>query len=284
MQRLLVATDLTARSDRALDRAVALSRDFRLELTVLHVVDEELPARVADRAKADAEAAIADQLESYAGLDRQLLAVKVMFGNAVKEILLEAERTDADLVVMGTHRKDYEGLSELFLGTTVERVIRHGRQPVLVAKDPATKPYRRALVAVDFSAYSRRAVEFAAKITQNGELMLVHAYEIPFKSLFLGRSAGEDLPKIERLQVDSLLHEEMQAFLRAFPDLPANVRHTMHEGSPRAVITRQVEELRPDLLVLGTHGRTGVAHALLGSVAEALLSEPPCDVLAVKAW
>ena len=58
----------------------------------------------------------------------------------------------------------------------------------------------------------------------------------------------------------------------------------MEEGAVREVIGRQVSRLNPDLLVIGTHGRTGVAHAFLGSVAEDLLKNPPCDVLVVKAW
>jgi nucleotide-binding universal stress UspA family protein len=58
----------------------------------------------------------------------------------------------------------------------------------------------------------------------------------------------------------------------------------MGRGRAPEVIRAEVERLRPDLLIVGTHGRTGVPHAIIGSVAEDLLSAPPCDVMAVKAW
>jgi nucleotide-binding universal stress UspA family protein len=58
----------------------------------------------------------------------------------------------------------------------------------------------------------------------------------------------------------------------------------MQEGPVREVIHRRVELLKSDLLVIGTRGRAGAAHASLGSVAGDLLRDPPCDVLAVKSW
>ncbi len=91
------------------------------------------------------------------------------------------------------------------------------------------------------------------------------------------------MTKARRKQMKSMLEDEMQALLASLPT-PPNLQTVMREGTVREVISEQVKTLRPDLLVIGTHGRTGVAHALLGSVAEDLLSDPPCDVLAVKAW
>ena len=76
----------------------------------------------------------------------------------------------------------------------------------------------------------------------------------------------------------------MAAFLDSFQPKGLMIERAMQEGSAREVIHRQINQLKPDLLVVGTHGRTSIAHALLGSVAEDLLSQPPCDVLAVKAW
>ena len=64
----------------------------------------------------------------------------------------------------------------------------------------------------------------------------------------------------------------------------ANIRKVICHGDPRSVLRTEVDRLTPDLLVLGTHGRVGISHALLGSVAEDFLNKPPCDVLAVKAW
>jgi len=282
MKKLLMATDLSPRSDRALNRALALSDEWKAQLVILHVVDEELPSSVADRFKAEAESAIDDQLDAFPTLKRENITRKIVFGSGYKDILQEADESGVDLIVMGTHRD--EALGDLFLGTTVERVIRRGNDPVLVARNQMRGPYRRVLVGVDFSVYSRRAVEFALKFVPRGEIFLVHAFDVPFKGFRTGRSTLEEESKIHQQQMDTMLAEEMQAFLASFPSPPTSMKRIMLEGTVRDVISDQVKTLRPDLLVIGTHGRTGVAHALLGSVAEDLLSDPPCDVLAVKAW
>ena len=281
MKRLLAATDLSPRSDRALNRALALSDEFKAELTVLHVVDEELPPAVAERLREEAEAAMDDQLDAVPTLDSKRLTRKAVLGTGFRDILREADERDVDLVIMGTHRE--ETLRDLFLGTTVERVIRRGNDPVLVVKTRVKGPYRRVLVGVDFSVYARRAVEFALKFVPGGEIFLVHAFDVPFKSFIHGQASRDEVTKARRKQMKSMLEDEMQALLASLPT-PPNLQTVMREGTVREVISEQVKKLRPDLLVIGTHGRTGVAHALLGSVAEDLLSDPPCDVLAVKAW
>ena len=282
MKRLLMATDLSPRSDRALNRALALSDELKAQLVVLHVVDEELPSSVADRLKETAESAIDDQLDSFPTLKRENITRKVVFGTGFRDILKEADESETELIVMGTHRD--ESLGDLFLGTTVERVIRRGNDPVLVVKNRVKGPYRRVLVGVDFSVYSRRAVEFALKFVPQGEIFLVHAFDVPFKGFISGRSALDEVTKKHQEQMDAMLEEEMQAFLASLTSPPTSLKRIMLEGTVWEVIAGQVEKLRPDLLVIGTHGRTGVANALLGSVAEDLLSNPPCDVLAVKAW
>ena len=81
-----------------------------------------------------------------------------------------------------------------------------------------------------------------------------------------------------------MIDEEMATFLASLEVNEPKLHRVMQEGSAQEVLHRQISRLEPDLLVIGTHGRTGVAHAFLGSVAEDLLRAPPCDVLAVKAW
>ena len=80
------------------------------------------------------------------------------------------------------------------------------------------------------------------------------------------------------------VEEELAAFLARLGDrLPPHKRLVV-EGSASEVLLHLAGRLPADLLVAGTHGRTGVAHALLGSVAEDLLLQAHCDVLVAKAW
>jgi len=186
------------------------------------------------------------------------------------------------MIVLGVHRED--AFKDMFRGTTAERVIRAGNVPALLVKDRVSGPYRRIMVGVDFSVYSRRAVEFAVKFVPSGEFHLVHAYDVPFKGFLHGHDTVREFSKQQQAQFQQMIDGEMATFLASLDAKAPKLERVMQEGTVREVIHQQISRLMPDLLVIGTHGRTGVAHAFLGSVAEDLLRDPPCDVLAVKAW
>lgn len=102
-----------------------------------------------------------------------------------------------------------------------------------------------------------------------------------------GLASGEIQDKVDKQYEDKfeqMINGEMAMFLVGLKTNAPNLERVVQEGMVREVIQRQTGRQKPDLLVIGTHGRTGVAHAFLGSVAEDLLKDPPCDVLAVKAW
>ncbi len=282
MKRLLVATDLSARSDRALDRALDLSRTLNAELTIVHVVDDDQPASMADAQKSAAEAAIRDHVARIAPDDSDRITTEVVFGKAYVEIIELTEKIGAEFIVVGMRRNN--GAGDLFRGTTVERIIRASTVPVLLVRDRADTPYANVMVGVDFSVYSRRAVEFAVRLVPSGAFRLVHAYDVPFKGFLFGQDARREISKQHEQQFKTMIDEEMATFLGSVEAKPAKLERIMQMGTVQEVIQDQTSRLKPDLLVIGTHGRTGVAHAFLGSIAEDLLRDPPCDVLAVKAW
>ncbi len=282
MKRILMATDLSARSDRAFARAMHLARDHQAELTIVHVVDESLPAPIADAQGDAARQAIEAQVAADRGDATFPISIEVVFGRPYLDILEMSERQDAELVILGLHRED--AFKDMFRGTTAERVIRAGNAPVLLVKEPANRPYKKIMVGVDFSVYSRRAIEFAVAFVPTGVFHLVHAFDVPFKGFAYGHDTRRGATKQHQLQFQKMIDEEMETFLAGVEPKAPKVQTAMQEGTVRDVIDKQVARLQPDLLVVGTHGRTGVAHAFLGSVAEDLLRDPPCDVFAVNAW
>ncbi len=282
MKSILIATDLSARSDRALDRAVILAQARGARLTVVHIVDQDLPASLADAQKQAAHDAISSHLATLASGDEPQVSIAVVFGHSGSNILDMAANVAAELIVVGVPRED--AFKDMFRGTTAERIIRAGDVPVLLVKDRATTPYRRIMVGVDFSVYSRRAVEFAVSFVPDGHFHLVHAYDVPFKGFLYGHDTRREVTKQHQVQLEQMINGEMATFLASVPAAGAKLEQIMQEGAPRSVIAEQARRLSPDLLIIGTHGRTGVAHAFLGSVAEDLLRTPPCDVLAVRAW
>lgn len=281
MKSILMATDLSARSDRALERAVGLASDDGAALSIVHVLDEDLPALANARQKA-AEQATQEHVDTLTASNGPSISIEVVFGRAYVDILEMSEKVEAEMIVLGVHRED--AFKDMFRGTTAERVIRAGNVPVLLVKDRVSGPYQRIMVGVDFSVYSRRAVEFAVSFVPSAEFYLVHAYDVPFKGFLYGNDTRRQVSKQHQLQFQQMVEEEMATFLASFETKAPKLERVMQEGMVQDVIHRQINRLKPDLLVIGTHGRTGVAHAFLGSVAEDLLRDPPCDVLAVKAW
>jgi len=278
LARVLVATDLSARSDRAIGRAVIQARAAGAALTILHVVDADLPRPVADRRIEEARALIAEHASSLPDAAASP-EIRVVAGRDHVDILEAAEAIGADLIVLGVHRNQSRAL---FHGTTVERVIRGGTRSVLMVKERPRAVYRRVLVGVDFSEASRRAVEFAMRLAPGEDLHLVHAFEVPFKGFLSGDEVRRDVRREHEQELVRFMRQGPAA-LRALADGPPDqVRYHLGQGTAREVLCTHVESMRPDLLVVGTHGRGALAHAVLGSVAVDVLCDPPCDVLAVR--
>lgn len=280
MRSILLASDLTARSDRAFARAAQLAEAHGAALTVLHVVDEDLLERVAHDLVIEAEARLADQRAGLTGGQAQHVAIRVVSGKSDQTLLEEAEAVDADLIVVGAHRP--ERIAG-FRGTTAERALRLGARPVLLVANPVTRPYTDIVAAVDFSLSARLALETGLRLAPDARVTAVHAYHVPFSG-FLGSALRTATRQAAAARLRTLIETEMSALIETTPGGPGRVRSRLVEAGPVEAITRLCRETKPDLVVLGTHGRTGVSHAVLGSVAEAVLRNPPCDVLAVKAW
>jgi len=282
MKKFLMATDLSARSDRALERAVMLAQDHEAYLTIAHVIDEDLPSALSDAQEDAAKHAIHEYVDKLAAGKRDRISIEVVCGRAHADILDMSEKAEADLVILGMHRED--AFKDRFRGTTAERIIRAGGVPVLLVKDRVIRPYQQVIVGVDFSAFSRRAVEFAVQFVPSGKFHLVHAYGVPFEGFLYGHDTKRQVAKLQEVEFEKMINEEMATFLASLDGKVAGVERVMKQGTVREVIFEQARRLKPDLVVMGTHGRTGIAHAFLGSVAEDLLRAPPCDVLAVKSF
>ena len=279
MKKILMATDLTARSDRALQRAVMLAHEFAAKLKILHIVDESLLESVTLQHEAAAKSAIAAQVAALPLAVDLSISQDVIRGFDFCDISVRATEFEAELIVLGIHRHKTRGL---FQGTTAERVVRYGTLPVLVVKDTPREAYKRVLVAADLSEHSHAAIALAAKIAPKGDIYLLHAAHRPFTA-FLGREAQNQLIRDERTRISAEIDKVTQRLASELGTATPRFEILFKEGDVRRVIRDQVTALKPDLLAVGTHGRTGLAHLIIGSVAEDLLADAPVDVLAVKA-
>lgn len=202
-------------------------------------------------------------------------------------ILHYAEQHDVDLIVMGTHGR--RGLSRLLLGSTAREVVQLAPCPVLtVRRGPAGAPPSRlqdggVLVAIDFSDTSREALRHAVRLADALDLRLdlLHVIEDLFRPVGYGytlRSVYDVEPDIEERLAEAMgvFRQEVASDFRNYGPIE------ILPGPPAKAIVEVADRLGSGLIVLGTKGRRGFDHLVLGSVAEAVIRTAPCPVLSIK--
>lgn len=264
-ETFLLATDLSARSDRATDRAFVLAKQLSASLVVLHVVDADAdPAELQQRAS--------EALDSVAGLDGRRAEMVLRQGRVDEEILKLAEDRSAALIITGAAR--FNHVRDYFLGTAVDHLVRHSPVPVLVVKRRASRPYRRLLVATDFSEPARQALETAARLFPDAALTAWHNCHATYEAWLDQEETA--------LELKREAEEEMAAFLSRADIGGRPVETAIDAGELHRSASEKVRKGDFDLLVLGTHGRGGFAHATIGSRAAELLQSADCDTLMVR--
>lgn len=276
--RLLLATDLSARCDRALDRASLLAATWRAELIVLNVLEEAQPPDLLLRSP-PGEAGTIDEL-ALRQIEHDLAApdvpvsIHLARGNVEDAIRDLARSEDCGLVVTGMARN--EAFGRFLLGSTVQRLARSLETPLLVVRNRARHDYRRIVVATDLSESSREALQTAARLFPRAELVVHHAHQGPLRGLADRPGSAETTCRaIER---DELARFVADCGLAAESRIRVAARH----GALETTLTALVREYAADLVVIGSHGRSGLIQTLLGSTAARLLDWLTCDTLLVR--
>jgi len=273
---MLVASDLTGRSVYPLQRAVQLKAESDCQLTVLHVVEHGLTAQILERRRTEADAQLEGWKRTLSEASQPGIGISVEVGDPFAAIVEVLQAGRIDLAVVGGPGK--RGLKELFTGTTAERVIRFSHVPVLMVNRHPDGPYKRVIVAVDFSQGSQRALEWACRVAPHAEIRLVHAWQSPLWE------AGSDEPQTDAA-TERLREQEVQQ-LRAMIARVAGGRTfalEIVEDGPFAALRNAIGVFNADLLAMGTHTRTRLATAMVGSLAQEFLAAGACDVLVAKA-
>lgn len=264
---ILVATDLSPRCDRAVDRAAMLGRQIGTPVIALHVAGEE---------KADDERRLEQRRQ-------ELLA---QCGDLAVELLVErgrdvpatiahvAEERGCAVIVTGVAR--FNDARDYLLGTAIDVLVRETSIPVLVVKQRPRAPYRRIVAATDFSANSGRALEVSAALLPEAAIRAIHASHSAYET-WLDKDATLEF-------ITERAEQEMREFLAGLPEpVRSRTEARIEIGEIESALMLGMKELDGDLLALGTHGRSALAHAALGSRASDILRSLPYDALIVKA-
>ncbi|SFE16663.1 Nucleotide-binding universal stress protein, UspA family [Nitrosomonas sp. Nm166] len=278
---LLLAYDLSSRCDRALDRAVQLTRDWKAELLVVHAIDpvhatrytkltQELPSwRRPENYQTVVERRLSLDLEA----DEVKAKVYVAEGVPCEVVLKAAHQENSGLVITGLGHD--EPLVRIQLGSTVDELLRELPIPLMIVRRRVRGPYQHVVIATDLSPASRPALETAVRWFSDARLTLFHAYE----------GAGLERDASANNAWSRTAHSQCESFL-AGTVIEPSVMHRLHrvieKGQPGALLCDYVHHEEVDLVVLGTHGRGGLLKTLIGSTAENLLHLLECDTMVVR--
>jgi len=265
MDTLLFATDLSARSARAIPRVADLLQRFSPKLILLHVMDDDRPSMLVESESREVRRLLKELVAEHFSEHEAGSESIVLAGHPAEQVVEAADEKDADLVVLGAHRRRV--LRDVFTGTTADRVIRMGRRPVLLINREVQSPYRSVVIGIDFSDLAKQALATAKSLglLEGAKLALVHGAgdEARSRDMYkLGDRIAEEIKK-------PILGEDSDALVRPL------------DSDPVDAIRQQVEAMEADLVVVGSRGLGGFDKARMGSVSNGIMRETRYDVLVV---
>jgi nucleotide-binding universal stress UspA family protein len=288
---ILTATDFSDEALIGLRYAVVLAEKLGAALQLLNVVEpvprfSGLEAVPFTRTTSEVAALARSQLKNLAEREtkeRMSVTSSVRIGKPFHQITMAAQESAVDLIVIAT--RGYTGAKHVLLGSTAERVVRHAHCPVLTVRASAgSKPngfrLEKILVPIDFSNLSRDALPWAISLARQfgSELTLLHVVEkFPIDYTLPGGGQGmmEGLREQARTELGAIANS-----LRKSSQM--HVSTEVRTGIPYDQICDAAQTLAADLIVLTTHGYTGLKHVWLGSTAERVVRHAKCPVLAVR--
>jgi nucleotide-binding universal stress UspA family protein len=281
---VLVGTDLSSAADEALRQGARLATELASKLFVCHVVPELIPdgsvftefrranVNIEGSVVAKARAAVEQQVNTVLNADTPAVEVILESGTPHVGLLTQADATGAGVVVAAP-------------GSVALDVVRHASTAVLIARRSPDGP---VVGATDFSDPSLPALHTAAAEARRrgSALHLLHAFDSGLFALghapaaampYLAGSSPIALEGLDNLR--TLAKQRLQETLREV-DLPGDT--AVISGFANDVVVQYAESVHAELIVVGTHGRSGLARLTLGSTAAAVIESAPCSVLVVR--
>ncbi len=272
MKTILLATDLSANSDRALERSLKIAKEDSYLLHILYVVtDIENTKKYYNKIK--------NYINNYKNIDSLNIIIDVVQSDKpylkIPEFALEIK---AEIIIMGTHKR--AKFSDLFLGTTIERVLVNGSTPILMVKNKPTSSYKKILCGIDFAPASKKAFRTAINIAPKGAFEIIHTYiNMPtYPNLQLINTMSKyKMNKEERMKaMDDFIEEEQKYFEENFNSEKLEISYEFINADPYYALIQESEKREVDLICVGAYADPSEK---IGAVADSIIADPPCDVL-----
>ncbi len=298
LKNILFPTDFSRCADQALTHAVYLAEKYQAALHLLHVVTlykdqpDVLSNELAEtedlirKLEEKAEIQLNTVANAHGNDDMEIIVKQKRAISAAPAILEYSSKNGIDLIVMGTHGR--RGIEHLLLGSASEEVVRLAECPVFTIRESEEikpiKLFEHILVPIDFSDHSKKALIYAKEIAEsyNASIQILHVIEDTIHPAFSlsGKSSIFDLvPGIEtdcRRRIEKLIEETGVS--------KEKTGIIVKGGQAANDIIKFANENLSDLVVIATHGLTGIKHLLLGSVTEKVVRMASCPVFTVNSF
>ena len=280
-KKILVAVDGSESSRNALRQAFRLAVEEKCWITVTSVVPPFTGDLDLTGVRGDVLASLAkpyeDALREAEGLAREeRILIKTVHeeGETYERIVDLADGSNSDVIVMG--RRGLKKIDRTLVGSVTARVIGHTQRDVLVVPGGTTLGWKKILVATDGSKYSgiaiNKAIDFAK--AYGGSLVVLSVVDVPTEFYAEAPKAVEDMIRKAR-EYTSAVKKQAEA---------DGVKAESFVGEAEAweAIVKLAHDQEVNMVVVGSHGRTGLRRLLMGSVTEKVIGHAPCPVLVVK--
>ena len=287
LKKIIVGHDLRAGGETALRSAAVLARRCGADLRLVYVIE---PQHTYQRISHPLTCPYTlEEIAQKNGAKLQALAASPEFahlqveyevrtGKPFVELIIARRAWQADLIVVGPASQGAH-----FLGSTSERVVRKAMVPVMVAKKTLSGNAKTFLVPTDFSDCARQAAQEALVLAESfhGRIIFLHVVDVyPLYTVGYADEFGVSVPLPP--PSPDVIEREWQGFLSHLPIEKVKWENYTEEGESATAILQKAEEKQADLIVMGTHGRTGLEYMLLGSVAEKVVRRAHCPVLTIR--
>jgi len=289
---ILTATDFSEYSKVALDICLGVARCMKTKLYVLHTI-ERFPHEYSHLLSSAAHADMKQRLEEEAVekikamipaelLDGGDVIPIVRFGKPFLEIIQVAKEENVDLLAVGTHGR--AGVDRVILGSVAERIVRKARCPVMIVRGRKYVGFKRIIVPIDLSDCSRIALEYAAATARahKSKLIILHVYEESFIEPYVNAANSEEEADEIIKEIERVNETKYDEFLKTVDLNGVEYEKLLKKGIPDTYIVETAMEQQVNLIVMGTHGRSGIKHILIGSTAEEVVRTVHCDIIIVK--
>ena len=279
-RKILVAVDGSESSRNALHQAFKLANEEKCWITVTSVVPpyegeiEILGVKdIRAALRKPCEEALAE-VEKIAKTERMLVKTVCEEGEVYERIVDLADAENCDVIVMG--RRGQRPIERSLIGSVTARVIGHTQRDVLVVPNVTAIGWKMIVLATDGSKYSTAATERAIGFAKSygGELKVISVVDVPSEFYAEAPQAVEDLVRKAKGFVADVKKQSEAAGVKT--------ETFVAEAEAYQAVNNLAQEQKADMIVIGSHGRTGLRRLLMGSVAEKVIGYAPCPVLVVK--